>query len=101
VFADDGWETRGRRTWLKPKGASDEEPSLAAFLVERLLVPESEAASLASEVLGPWVAEWKRRGGQECAHKGERWRKRAYVVLLLIIVLALWGLAALIRLIAT
>lgn len=52
------------KAWMRKYGYSGGE-SLDEFLREQADLPDDEASELARKVLGPWLEEWRREGGEE------------------------------------
>jgi hypothetical protein len=91
AFGGDGWED-AEGAWAGLKGQG----TLAEFMTTYIKIPKPEAEQLAKDVLGPWLAEWAARGGEEEARKIKRESRWFFGGVALVVALALVGLVALV-----
>jgi hypothetical protein len=94
-FEESGWENRSKM-WTSKYGHNAPEETLDEFLVWLLRISEDEARGLAQDILGPWLEEWRERGGEEEARSTNHMVKVLAALLAIVALLALVGLAALV-----
>ena len=83
-----GWEEERKAWYQKYEKESWQNQTLAQFLATELSVPGPEATALAHDILGPWVEEWKLRGGREEATKVGRFTLALVASLAALVILA-------------
>ena len=95
-FDSEGWGDEGK-SWF----ANHSRETLGQYLANKLSLPANEAETLASDVLGPWLAEWERRGGKRNAREVARWTTWFLAGVVLLLALAIIGTAALVWVLVT
>jgi hypothetical protein len=96
LFDAEAWESTSKM-WSSKYGHGVRDESLASFLSSFARLPQSEAESLAEELLGKRLEEWSSRGGPEHARVIERLTWLVVVSLAVGAVLAAVGLLAIVR----
>lgn len=99
-FGSDGWEDGGGM-WFEKTEMMTTPQTLERFLAAELGVPADEATALAQEILGPWMQDWKSRGGEREESETNRLSRALMASVAALIALALIGVGLLIWLLVT
>jgi hypothetical protein len=100
TFGADGWQQEDR-SWYERQPPNPPREELSAFLVYHVGIPLDEAKSLADEIMGPWLAEWERRGGAQDAKHVGRLAVGFTSVLVVLLALSVVAIGLLVWLLAT
>jgi len=101
-YDEDGWEVSRHPWWMFTR---KRKRTLSNFIASSLDIPEDEARALTNDILTSWEQEWEARGGDPVVRYGKAALSAFYgcsILLILVVVsLALWGIALSIWLLAT
>jgi hypothetical protein len=100
TFAADGWQVDDR-SWYELHPPDPPRAELWTFLAYHLGIPPGEAESLAADIMGPWLEDWKRRGGARDAKRVGRLTVGLISVLIVLLALAVVAIGLLVWLLAT
>jgi hypothetical protein len=91
VFDEDGLGDEPK-AWTSKHGFRGGE-SFDEFLIDEAGLPEGEAEDLAANVLGRWLEEWRRAGGEESSRSFDRLYILFVAGVLVVLALAFLGFA--------